>query len=556
LRWQPEDLDMDWLLKGYFDRLDEDAVVGQAAGIRPGRNVSGPDPTFYRDSDITEAVRDAMRIFPGDPVSAEAYVASRVARNLDKRPRRGDYNLEGDTKNDRWGVSLTGEIEFDGAVLRSVTSYDGYDRERTGEGDFTPHSRFDLASFDDGWQLYQELMLSDQAEETPVRWEIGAYYLMEKIDFRGFNTSGATAGARTYLQDTWSVAAFAGGEWDFLDGFTLEAGIRFNWTRKTFDHEILSLVEHPKDRPEVQWEAPTGTIALRYALAKDVSVYWKYARGWKPGTYNSVTNPARDVTAAEPESIDSWEVGLRGAFFEGRLQLGVSAFYYRYQDYQVFVVVSDGQTIPQNQIENASDAQVYGAELDFQLEPLGGFVPLEIDGLRLTGRFGWLENQYLDFTVESITSVQRPGAGGGVVTLSSARVNQYSGNRLAYSPEFSFSMNTAWPVDLHRYGVITPSYDLIWNDAIYFGPGEGKGQLGGRSGRTVLPKYQVGQKPVALHHVRLAYRPVQHVEVAGWIRNLTDETVRTQGFDAAGRGVSVSYVGEPRTYGLDVSFSW
>src|SRR5439155_9138616 len=114
-------------------------------------------------------------------------------------------------------------------------------------------------------------------------------------------------------------------------------------------------------------------------------------------------NPAGGVatavpTVAEPETIDAFEIGARTHWFEDRVQLGGSAFYYAYQDYQVFVIESQFGSYPALKIINANDARVFGAEADFQLAPVRGWWPTVIEGLTFSGRFGWIESEFLDFS--------------------------------------------------------------------------------------------------------------------------------------------------------------
>jgi outer membrane receptor protein involved in Fe transport len=47
------------------------------------------------------------------------------------------------------------------------------------------------------------------------------------------------------------------------------------------------------------------------------------------------------------------------------------------------------------------------------------------------------------------------------------------------------------------------------------------------------------------------------IEVAGWIRNVTDEVYKTLAFDASQAADLVgNFVGDPRTYGVSISFTW
>jgi iron complex outermembrane receptor protein len=67
-----------------------------------------------------------------------------------------------------------------------------------------------------------------------------------------------------------------------------------------------------------------------------------------------------------------------------------------------------------------------------------------------------------------------------------------------------------------------------------------------------LPEHTIGQRAYWLHNLRLSYRtPDGGVEVATWVRNLTDETYKNFAFNGSTfEETTIYFVGEPRTYGL------
>src|SRR5262249_36496951 len=108
--------------------------------------------------------------------------------------------------------------------------------------------------------------------------------------------------------------------------------------------------------------------------------------------------------------------------------------------------------------------------------------------------------------------------------------------------------------DLGRWGALIPHYDFAWTSDIAFNANAG---FGSPSVLNVdyLPKYTAGQPAFWLHNVRLAYRlPQGNVEIAGWCRHVTAKGYKTLAFAASTfSNVVVNYVGEPRTYGLDLT---
>jgi iron complex outermembrane receptor protein len=566
LRYQPPALEMDWLLNVHGSRVDQLSTLGQAMGVET--TVAAPKFSlgWNTQGGYQEQDNEAQLIALGGPSQAAAApLAEDLALHLDDHPFKGDYNRIGKTTLDTWGASLKGDWTLGPVTLTSVSGYETYDRFRDTDQDFTPEVLFESVSEDDAWQFFQELKAGGELADYPLRWEVGGYYLMERLTWHDTSFFGAFVAARTtidrdYTQDTDSWAAYGSFEWDFLDDFTLEGGVRWNYDEKIFDFTTVS--ERPGQLPDrnqtsddLEGHAPTGTLTLDYRITEDVSSYWKYSRGWKPGTFNSIAktcpdklqNPDCQVTLAEPETIDAFETGLKGEWLDGRLQTSFALFYYMYTNYQVFVVADSFDSPPTFTIINANDAEVYGAELDVRLEPLVELVPAELEGLVITARGGWLESQFLDFA----TSIKRPaGPGGRPIDVQ----QDFTGNPLINSPRFKVSAAAEWTFDLGRFGAIIPRYDFAWSSDIYFDPNQGHGSRD-ESGETFLPDYAIGQRRYWLHNARLAYRvPEGNIEIAGWCRNLTDEVYKSYAFDASTfANVVINYVGEPRTYGLDLT---
>jgi outer membrane receptor protein involved in Fe transport len=588
LRFQPPGTDMDWLLNAHGSRLDQLSTLGQAMGTANdylGGRSGGDSGGGYREPDHKEMAEDLWEAagynttdYSWDPALTQEEIeeakklvpeklSKELARNLDIRPRRGDYNRVGQTRLDAWGAFLRGDWSIGPVAFTSISGYDTYDRFREEDQDFSPEQYFEAISQDDAWQFSQELRLGAELADTPLRWEAGGYYLMEQLhaSVDQFIITPEQRPYREYQQDLWSFGHFAGFGWDFLDDFTLEGGFRYNWERKKFDFTLMKPELNPPVTNRLQdsrtWQAPTGTISLSYRFGEDSSVYWKYSRGWKGGHFNASANVDKGITPAEPETIDAFEAGLRGRWLDGRLGLGLALFYYGYTNYQVFVIEDEPGAPPTLAVINAKNAEVYGAELDLRAEPLAGWVPHALDGLVLTGRLGWLESQFLDFTRESfrrrLVGWELRNNKLEAITEDIPLLIDYSGNRLLNSPRLKASLAAEWTLDLGRWGALIPRYDFAWTDDIFFDPSEGLGSPN-EFGEFALPEYTTGQRAYWLHGVRLAYRtPAGNIEIAFWVRNLTDKVYKTFAFDASTfSNIVVNFVGEPRTYGGSISISW
>jgi iron complex outermembrane receptor protein len=485
--------------------------------------------------------------------AAKIRTANELAQHLDSEPWSSDYNRVGPTTNDTWGSMLRGEIALPwGMQLTSISGYDAYDRLIDIDLDFSPETLFQIVTDDEGWQGVQDLRLEGQVVDTvPLRWEVGGWLLREHLDVVVTNDLGIQgtfgAGKRAYTQDLWSTAGYASLSFDFWKDYTLDGGFRYNWEQKKMDY-LLTLgsgLTAPDD-PEETWSQPTGTVRLTYRFREDTHAYWKYTHGWKPGTFNATSSLAEGVSIADPETIDAYESGVRGSWLEGRLDLDLSMFYYNYQDYQLFTAQQFAGGQPEFVILNANKAEVYGAELDAVARPwLGAF---------LNVRFGWLESQFLDFVQLQQDIIQDPVSHQQVVV--NKELNN-TGNRLLNSPEFKVSLTGEQTIPLGRWGSLTARYDGVWTDTTYYDATQGLG-IPNDQNIQFLPDDTIAQPAYWVHNLRLSYRPPGgRVEIAAWVRNLTNEAYKTFAFDGnTFNQTTIYFVSEPRTIGgsLVVSF--
>jgi len=567
LLWKPHDFDMSWLLNGHVTIRDQLAPVGQSMGTRgtqflpDGERIDGvlggSTSRGYVGKDVfdmTAARRDELideGLSFGDALNqARIDVADDLAENLDIRPFVGDYNRTGRLYNLTGGAFVRGDITFaDEVHFRTITAYDKYRRKNDQDVDSTPDEIFELQNDDKGWQVSQDFLFEGEATEW-FFWRTGAYYLGERIKSK-VNTLTADSPLgqsgirdRKYEQSLNSWAIWGSFDVDFWDDLNLHAGIRYNWERKAMDYSLVSNTI-PREAQEAKvWDAPTWTIRLTYRMTDDTEVFAKYSRGWKSGHFNAVGNILdRTIDAADPETLDAWEAGFRGLWWDRKVGLSTTFFYYRYKDYQVFTFNQGYGVNPELIVTNANDAENYGAEVDLTLNP--------VEDLLGMVRFGWLESQFLDFTQQNVISVDGPNN----TRIGIPVLVDYTGNRLINSPQFQITFMGQYELDIGRFGKLIPRYDSTWKDTSYFDASAGRGPPTTFQGVPFLPENTLGQGPYWIHNARLTWAfPDWNLEVAGWVRNFMDERYKVSAINASAfSDFTVFFVGEPRTGGVDVN---
>lgn len=574
VRFVPPDTPLDLTMRVELSRLNRDSTAGQHIGTGSrGRELGGSDSAGYQEPDNAARQAEVEAFFrntqPGlSSQEVRALALEQVGRELlrrplDQNPFRGDLDSPGRTILETHAASMSAVIDLESFDIELNGGFIDYRKSENRDSDLSPNRRFPSRGNDQGWETYGDVALKGEAiGDIPIVWSTGAYTLIEQIEAKQTQIVFDNQRNLDYQQEIYSFGAFVEGEYEFLEAFTISAGARYNWEQKDFEVAELSrsLLSFPGFEPPLllqgsrnqrTWDAFTGFATIRYEFTEEIAAYMKYNRGFKAGQFN----PSRpqdtkvpDIGFADPERIDAFEWGLDFGAWAGRINGSANIFYYNYNNYQVFRLTTTTAGVFQA-IQNAEKARNFGAEVELTLTPLEGFVPEPMDGLRIKLNFGWLETNFIEFTVAE----QRPLSVGSVgVTI------DYSGNPLISAPNLQVAATFTWPFDLGRFGTITPQYDFTWTDDVPFDPNKGRGELD-ISGNSKFSPFLVGNRAFMLHNVRLSWTPAGDtgMSIAGWCRNLTDERFKDFSVDiSAFSGQMLNFVADPRMCGAEARFSW
>ena len=576
IRIQPEDIPLDLTFRVEHSNLNRDASVGQHLGTSrrvPGagpflRLLGGGDRRRYVDPDIAgrnDQLESFFRQQNPSLTRREAQTLANAQLNrelykspLDESPYRGDFDRPGRTLLETTSASMGLEYELESTLLEVDLGFLDYRKSERQDTDLSPNVAFPSQSNDQAWEVYGSADWSGESlADLPLEWKLGGYTLIEQVESTQKQTivlgNNDQINLTDFTQEIYSFGAFASARYEFFEGWSAEAGVRYNWERKDFKIQRASLSStQPLASSQNQrtWDALTGFGLVRYDFTESVGAYMRYTRGWKAGHFNPSRPRQGKVPGqgfADPEKIDALEWGFEMAAWADRIKANGAVFFYNYEDYQVFRLTSTTSGTFRT-IENAQQARNYGAEFELSVSPLEGYVPEAIEGLRMKLNFGWLDTSFVEFT----TLEDRTFAGGTFgVTI------DYSGNALISAPNLQVVGVFTWPLIIDGIGTITPQYDFTWTDDTPFDPNGGRGELD-NNGNPRLQPYTVGNRAYILHNVRLAFAPIENqFEVAGFCRNLTDERYLTFGADLSQFAeIILNYVAPPRTCGMDIRFNW
>ncbi|HYI43127.1 MAG TPA: TonB-dependent receptor [Sphingomicrobium sp.] len=337
------------------------------------------------------------------------------------------------------GGGLSGRLEIglgNGLSLRSITAFRKDKSETPIDFDALPTVDVDVAGLYENEQFSQEAQLL--VERGPLNGLFGVYYLdadaRTAFDTRAY-TTGALLGlpALTLGTDskigtkTW--AAFADFTYDVTEQLSVSGGLRYTSDKRTGDIVRTTYIaggsplfggEAPFDvgipvattsdfqdkRKDTAW-TPRASIAFK--PNDNHNIYLSYSRGFKGGGFDprGQTSQSLDQTpegifeyiAFEPETVDSIEVGWKGAAIDRRLQWAVAAFNADYKDVQIpasVPCVNNGIPTFCGLTSNAGKARFRGLELETSLRAANDFIAPG-DRLNLSGSLGYLNAKYKEF---------------------------------------------------------------------------------------------------------------------------------------------------------------
>jgi outer membrane receptor protein involved in Fe transport len=266
----------------------------------------------------------------------------------------------------------------------------------------------------------------------------------------------------------------------------------------------------PPFNDSVSFEETTYRASVDHSFTPDILGYASFNHGFKSGGFNGI-NPSFLNPAYSPETVDSYEVGLKTELLDRRLRLNTAFFYNEYDDIQIISFVN----IPT--IFNAANAITQGVDVDLQASLT--------DALRLTAGFEYLD---AEFKGDSLGTVVVALPGGGT----SSSIGPITGNELAYAPEFTGNVALDY-TKAHDRG--TWDFNVTATGSSSF--------FGAEDNFVEADSY------VNLNSSLTWTSTSGNLSLAIWGRNLLDEAVPAQLANAT-FGYSIDYTNPPLTYGF------
>lgn len=454
-------------------------------------------------------------------------------------------NFNGPSRNfsDNVFVNFVAQHDFGNWSVRSLTGYDKSEVDNAVDVDGGPLRIDEIVFLTDAEQFTQELQLSyDDGQLNAIG---GLYYFFEDFSAR---SNADLVGELTFAQGALPLitqatrknnayAVFGQATYAVMPELRFTAGARYTIDKVRATHQADLIpgffdMDIPNGAPVPlvpfanlgdTYKSFSWRLGLDYDVTEDILAYFSVDKGFKAGGVNiGIITSLAERTQVDPETLISYEVGLKSTLFDRNLRLNLSAFYYDYSDLQVLSVNTQaGSAVPTLGLDNAADATIKGVEVEAFATPA--------EWLDLGLNFGILDakfKNYLSGAIDPVTGLPR----------------DFSGNRMPGAPKFTLSANAQVTVPMGRF-------DTRWRAEYNH---TGKKFYNNAEDQLVSSGAGYG-----LLNLRASLAdPDNDWEFAFWAKNVTDKAYIVDATDLRGFGLVPRYFGERATYGAELRLSF
>ena len=436
---------------------------------------------------------------PPDPVfgAAAGLCARYLAASGGPVDDELDYHtnkFETPSSYDFWEVAATNQLDIGDHRLTSITSYFEHDNDTVitaaplpvpGVGGLPNAFILHLPETLEQWS--QELRIESPSGGL-IEYMAGLYYSRGDLDAQGysgfyfapfgmfagppFGPTTPIATTQPFRQKDTVKSAFASLAINPVDSLTINLGARYSIVKKKVLERdwvfgtagaipgpdnfvagppsvqaplraILGGLPDNFDDPDRTDKKFMPSANLQYRLTGDITTYVSYTKGFKAGGFGG-TIP--DKVRFDPETVDAYEIGVKGSLLDRSLYFSVAAFQSDYDDLQeaTQVLLPSGAILAR--IANVAKARAKGVEIgvNWRLS----------DNISVTGDVAYLDAKYRRYERAPCTILGS--------ALDPSCVQDMAGKRRGFAPKWSGNAGLSLSIPLDE------ATEIRFDPSLYF----------------------------------------------------------------------------------------
>ncbi len=392
------------------------------------------------------------------------------------------------SQNEDEGISLQADWQTDYFLVTSISAYRAYTAYDNIDADFYDVDALTRINDVNQDQYSQELRIS--GDNDRINYVAGLYYYLQNLDTTSDTLIGPDAVTLVGLggldpnplppgnalnvadQEHSSYAVFGQADYNVTEQFIVTAGLRWTFEDKDMTNTFTQNGASPTDvfgsaagwaywqfdpvtpTPNIDEQIDdnkvTGTFKLSWLMNDLTMFYASYGTGYKSGGINTDRIDDSIDTVFEPETAESFELGMKSEFPDQALRLNIALHKTDTDDLQTISFQGTGFAL-----DNAGTAETYGGEIDLLWLPT--------DNTTVTVGYAYNHAEYSDFQNGPCwtgtpwqTGLPDPGANGdGTCDRSGGMVSGNPENVLSLSANQQFQLAEGYGAFVHGEFVYT-----------------------------------------------------------------------------------------------------
>lgn len=343
------------------------------------------------------AVNPPPPLKPGTDLTVQDSLGGTVLNGKDFYDYKVSTSFLPESQNEDEGISLQADWQTDTVLITSVSGYRKHDSYDNIDADFYDIDALirtnDLAQE----QFSQEIRFSGDAFNEKVNYVTGLYYFDQSLDsttdtilgedayilasafleidppLPAFFLPAGSSARNTADQQHDSYAVFGQADYHFTEQLVMTGGLRWTDENKEMTNVftenpdpappgfvgLTELAPRPDVDEDFNESKVTYTLKLSW-FADDLTLFYaSYGSGYKAGGINTDRTPPSADTVFEPETAESYEIGMKTEFPDQSLRLNVALHKTDTDDLQTISFQGAGFVL-----DNAGVAETYGSEID------------------------------------------------------------------------------------------------------------------------------------------------------------------------------------------------
>jgi iron complex outermembrane receptor protein len=505
----------------------------------------------------TNAARASLGFFPSKEFNAQLTVDGlrdnsnpRGAKLLTANKFYPTYQPLSSDFDTRGGMAQLNHTELSGAALtlswiaspswtlKSITAYRESSTDTNIDFDTIPAKVADVNAVYKDHQFSQELQANYDAGDS-IHGVFGLYYFKGAANGEihniflgsppystlGFAQYGSTGGS----MGTKSIAGYGDLTWDIDPQWSLDVGLRLTQEKKSAVIQNYAFADENFTRRIATAADFSGShtsrnaspkVSLAWNASEQVKLYATYSAAFHSGGYNIRANCVAIPQSCRPikdEKVQSFEIGSKMSFFDGRLMMNTSAFHNIYSDIQLSVFTS--YTLPNGSqgffgdFTTAGKGHIDGLEEEFAWKPS--------DNWTVSGNVAYLHTKYTEFM-----------SGGK---------NIADTQRFTNAPKWSGGLSVENNYPLANGGSIGARVNYTYQTTVY-------------PETTLSPL--IAQRGYGLWNAGIVWEVNEPWTLSLQGTNLANKSYRTTGYNIAALGIVTGFYGAPRMVTLTARYKF